>query len=97
VLAGLMVPIFLILTYSGMAFRYRLEFYPFFDLCAFLGFGVLLSRPKAPPTRSFAAAAIAGVVTAHLIGMLYMFTPFIDAGELLQGKDVISFYRSELN
>lgn len=93
VLVGLLAPICLILTYSGMAFRYRLEFYPFFDLCAFLGFGVLLSRAKAPPSCSFAAATVASVLAAHLIGLLYMLTPLVDVKLLLHGKDLISFYR----
>lgn len=95
VLAGLLVPITLILTFSGMSFRYRLEFYPLFDFCAFLGFGVLLTRRRAPPLRWFAIAACAGVVSAHLIGLLYMLTPLGDVNTLLHGGDVISFYRAE--
>jgi hypothetical protein len=97
VLAGLCVPIVLILTFVSMAFRYRLEFYPFFDLCAFLGLGVLLSRPKAPPRRAFAAAACAGVVGAHFFWLLYMLSPLGDAGALLAGRDVVTFYRSEFH
>jgi hypothetical protein len=95
VLAGLFVPILLILTFSSMTFRYRLEFYPFFDLCAFLGFGILMARPENPPLRSFAVAAIGGVVTAHALWLLYMLTPLGDASALLGGMDVISLYRSE--
>jgi hypothetical protein len=97
VLAGLFVPIALILTFSSMTFRYRLEFYPFFDLCAFLGFGVLLARPKKPPLRAFAVAAIVGVVGAHALGLLYMLTPLGNASGLLGGMDVMSFYRSEFH
>jgi hypothetical protein len=97
VLAGLFVPILLILTFSSMTFRYRLEFYPFFDLCAFLGFGVLLSRPEHPPLRSFAVAALGGVVTAHALWLLYMLSPLGDARTLFGGMDVISFYRSEFH
>jgi hypothetical protein len=94
VLAGLLVPIVVILTFSSMTFRYRLEFYPFLDLCALLGFGVLLSRPKAPPLRSFRVAAIVGMLGAHAFGLLYMMTPLGDAGGLMHGMDLISFYRS---
>jgi hypothetical protein len=97
VLAGLFVPILLILTFSSMTFRYRLEFYPFFDLCAFLGFGVLMSRPENPPLRSFAVAAFGGVVTAHALWLLYMLTPLGDASQLLGGTDVMSLYRSEFH
>ena len=97
VLIGFLVPIALILTFSGMSFRYRLEFYPFFDLCAFLGFGVLLSRPKNPPLRSFAVAAWGGMATAHALGLLYMLTPLGDVNTLLGGMDVFSFYRAEFD
>jgi len=97
VLAGLFVPILLILTFSSMTFRYRLEFYPFFDLCAFLGFGVLVSRPEIPPLRAFAVAAFGGVVTAHALWLLYMLSPLGDASTRLGGMGVISFYRSEFN
>ena len=97
VLAGLFVPILLILTFSSMTFRYRLEFYPFFDLCAFLGFGVLMSRPEKPPLRSFAVAAFGGVVTAHALWLLYMLSPLGDASTHLGSMDVLSFYRSELH
>ncbi len=94
VLAGLVVPIALMLTFNGMAFRYRLEFYPFFDLCAFLGFAVLVSRPKAPPLIPAAAAAIVGVVASHGLWILYVISRFGDATKRLAGMDVISFYSS---
>ncbi len=97
VLAGLCVPMVLMLTFVSMAFRYRLEFYPFFDLCAFLGFGVLLSRSKAPPIRVFALAAFAGVVGAHALWLLYMLSPLGDASALLGGMDVVTFYQSEFH
>jgi hypothetical protein len=94
ILAGLCVPIGLVLTFVSMAFRYRLEFYPFFDLCAFLGLGVLLSRQQAPPRRLFTIAAFAGVVGAHAFWLLYMLSPLGDAGELLSGSDVVTYYGS---
>ena len=94
-LAGLLVPIGLVLTFSGMSFRYRLEFYPLLDFCAFLGFGVLLSRPKSPPLRCFATATVASAVSAHLLGFLYMLTPLGDVNTLLKGTDIVSFYLAE--
>src|SRR6266568_7774833 len=94
VLAGLFVPIMLMLTFDGMAFRYRLEFYPFFDLCAFLGFGVLISRPKEPLLIPSAAAAIVGVVASHGLWILYVVSRFGDATKRLAGMDMISFYSS---
>ncbi len=94
VLAGLAIPIGLILTYVSMSFRYRLEFYPFFDLCAFLGLGVLLARPKPPPFLAVAAVTFVGVLAAHLFWLLYMLSPLGDASALLAGRDVVTFYRS---
>jgi hypothetical protein len=94
VLAGLFVPIGLMLTFNSMAFRYRLEFYPFFDLCAFLGFAVLVSRPKTPLLIPSAAAAILGIVASHGLWILYVLGRFGDASERLAGMGVISFYGS---
>ena len=93
-LAGLVVPIALMLTFNGMAFRYRLEFYPFFDLCAFLGFAVLVSRPKQPPLIPSAAAAIVSVVASHGFWVLYVLSRFGDATKRLAGMDVVTFYSS---
>jgi hypothetical protein len=95
VLAGLFVPIALILTFNCMTFRYRLEFYPFFDLCAFLGFGALLSRPKDPPVGLFAIPVFCGVAASHAIWLLYMLSPMGNAAMRMGGMDVISFYLSE--
>ena len=95
VLAGLFVPIALILTFSCLTFRYRMEFYPFFDLCAFLGFGALLSRPKIPPHRSFTAAVFGGIVASHAIWFLYMLSPMGNAAMRMGGMDIVSFYLSE--
>jgi hypothetical protein len=92
VLVGLFVPIVLILTFTCMTFRYRLEFYPFFDLCAFLGFGALLSRPRKPPLRSFIVAVFVGVVASHAFWLLYMLSPMGNASMRLEGMDVVSFY-----
>ena len=96
VLAGLFVPIALILTFTCMTFRYRLEFYPFFDLCAFLGFGVVLSRPKRLAGWAFAIAAFGGVMASHAFWLMYMLSPLGSASLRLDGMDVISFYLSEL-
>jgi hypothetical protein len=94
VLVGLLVPILLILTWISMTFRYRMEFYPFFEFSALLGFGVLLSRQAKPPVLSFAAATIVGVIASHASWALYMLTPFGPAHEVMGNMDVISFYRS---
>jgi hypothetical protein len=93
-LAGLFVPVMLILTLISMTFRYRMEFYPLFELCAFLGFGVLLSRRKLPPVAAFGAACVGGIVVSHLLLALYMLTPFGTARTVMRGMDVVTFYRS---
>jgi hypothetical protein len=94
VLAGLLLPIILILSFSSTTFRYRLEFYPFLNLCAFLGLGALLSRPRHVPLVPIAVAAVVGVVGSHMFWLLYALGRYGDATERLAGMDVISFYRS---
>ena len=96
VLLGLCVPIGLMLTATSMTFRYRLEFYPFLEFCAFIGFGRLLCDPAAPPRLRFAAATVAGIVLSHALWVLYMATPFGPASTVMGPTDVISFYRSVL-
>jgi hypothetical protein len=94
VLAGLFVPIVLMLTFCGMTFRYRMEFYPFFELCAFVGFGMLLDWRGKLPMLPFAVACLVGVIASHGFLMVYILTPFGDASTMMRGMDVITFYRS---
>jgi hypothetical protein len=94
VLAGLLVPIVIVLTYSHLTFRYRLEFYPFFELCAVLGLGILLSRAKRLPLIPVGAVAIVGIAASHAFWFLYVLGRYGDATGHLAGKDVISFYRA---
>lgn len=44
-----------------------------------------------------AAAAITGVVASHVLWVVYMLTPFGNAGDRLAGMNVISFYSSLLH
>ena len=64
VLAGLLVPIALMLTWISLTFRYRLEFYPFLELAAFVGFAQLVSfagkRARTRLTAGAAASVLAG-------------------------------------
>jgi hypothetical protein len=94
ILIGLTIPGVLMLFAISMTFRYRMEFYPFFELLAFLGFGALLSRPSGPPVAVVTALTVTGVVAAHCLWVLYMLTPFGNAQTMLHGLDVASFYRS---
>jgi hypothetical protein len=92
VLAGLFVPIFLMLIFIAMTFRYRMEFYPFFELLAFLGFGLLLRRERQPPLVLLTVAAAAGVIASHILWVLYVLTPFGTATAVLGDMDVATFY-----
>jgi hypothetical protein len=42
---GFLIPTFLILTFMYMGFRYRIEFYPFLEFAAFLGFYAICVNP----------------------------------------------------
>ncbi len=59
---GLSIPAVLMLTAFAMTFRYRMEFYPLFELGAFVGFRCLLA---APPRRTAMAAFAAGAARQH--------------------------------
>jgi hypothetical protein len=97
VLPGLLLPIMLMLTAISMTFRYRLEFYPFLDLCAFAGFAWLLAAsPSRAAKFTIGTGAIAGVVTAHAMWLLYMLSPFGTARIVIDGLPVGTFYRSLL-
>ncbi len=92
VLAGLLVPIGLILIAIAMAFRYRLEFYPFIELCAFAGFARLLAAPGTSSRIWFGAAALLGIVAAHAAWLLYMLSPFGPVTTTLGRTGVVDFY-----
>jgi hypothetical protein len=94
VLAGLAVPIMLILIFISETFRYRMEFYPFVDLCAFIGFGILLARTAKPPARLFAIAAIGTVLASHAVWLLYALSKLGPASVVLGNMDVMSYYLS---
>jgi hypothetical protein len=80
-LAGLGVPVLLMMSAISMNFRYRAEFYPFLMLSALLGFR-LLCREEAPRTFSRPTIAVLGVGTvvgvsmSHVMAALYMWSPW---------------------
>jgi hypothetical protein len=45
IMCGFLIPVFLVLTYIYMAFRYRIEFYPLIEFTAFLGFFAICVSP----------------------------------------------------
>jgi len=93
-LPGLLVPIALILMLIDLTFRYRLEFYPFLELCAFAGFARLLAVSSRRAELWFGAGAIGGIAAAQAMWVLYMLSPFGPAAMVLDGLPVGTFYRS---
>ena len=75
---GLLIPMFLILTFMYMAFRYRMEFYPFLEFSAFLGFYAICLNPdefSALSRRRLSLILIAtagfGIVASHFTLFLH--------------------------
>lgn len=97
VMSGLLVPGVLMLCAIYMAFRYRIEFYPFFEFCAFIGFAHLLSRPGRTGKTLFAAGAVIGIAAAQILYILYTVSPLGPATRwYLSHIDLLSFYRMML-
>jgi len=79
---GLLVPVFLILTFMYMAFRYRMEFYPFLEFAAFLGFYGICVHPDEFSALSrnrlsliLIASAGFGIVYSHFALFLHKISP----------------------
>ena len=93
-LIGLAIPPFMMLTFIGMSFRYRMEFYPFLELAAYIGFDRMLAKPTRCRQLPFAVAAIAGIVASHLLWILYMISPFGPVTEVVGSMSLLEFYSS---
>ncbi|MGC2412385.1 MAG: hypothetical protein WA459_06790 [Stellaceae bacterium] len=91
---GLAVPAGLMLIAIVMAFRYRMEFYPLFELCAFIGFWRFLAVPPRPARITFVAAALFSIVVAQALWLIYMLSPFGAAGVRLGESGILQFYLS---
>jgi hypothetical protein len=72
------------LTFAGMAFRYRMEFYPLLEFTAFLGFYAIGVNPGrfAALSRStlsliLIVGAGLGIVCSHLFVFLYKLSPVV--------------------
>jgi hypothetical protein len=79
---GLLIPVLLMLTFEGMAFRYRMEFYPLLEFTAFLGFYAICVKPDQPSallSSNFSLILIAsgglGIICSHLQLFLYKISP----------------------
>jgi hypothetical protein len=79
---GFLIPIFLILTFMYMAFRYRMEFYPFLEFAAFLGFYAICVNPgqfsalwRSRLSLILIASAGFGIVYSHFALFLHKISP----------------------
>jgi hypothetical protein len=102
------IPIFLMLTAMDMAFRYRMEFYPFMEFAGYLGFYAMCVRPDqySAPLRHrlyclLIAGAGCGIICSHLLLILYKLSQFGDyklpwiMGEHPEGAAAwVRFYQS---
>jgi hypothetical protein len=72
-----------------------MEFYPVFELFAFLGLARVLASPTPGKRGLVATAAIIGVAAAHATWVFYMLSPLGPAGQLL-GKMSIGEFSAAL-
>lgn len=96
ILAGLLVPIGLILIAIAMTFRYRLEFYPFLELAALIGLSRLIAAPTRRTRICISVTAIIGIFVAHAQWFLYHLSPFGPASGWIGDVGIEGFYRSVL-
>src|SRR5262249_31629968 len=83
VLTGLTVPIALICTAIYFAFRYRVEFYPFLELAAFLGlydalfYSGTANNRFSNVIRTYGPyLCVAQVISSHVLPLAYKISPF---------------------
>ena len=107
---GLLVPVFLILTFMYMAFRYRMEFYPFLEFSAFLGFYAICVNPTEFSILSrrrlsliLIVSAVFGIVYSHFVLLLHKISPpgnyvseGADAGGVSAVNGWLDYYRLHL-
>jgi len=99
VMAGLITPIVITCMAIGLAFRYRMEFYPLFDLVAFLGLYGLVSE------YGHLGTGLAGKInnaidysswvqmgTSHVLAVLYAVSPFGDPAPTTYPNGVVHKY-----
>lgn len=96
VLAGLLVPVVLMVIAIYMAYRYRIEFYPFLEFCAFIGLARMLARAPIRGRIPFTVATVWSIAVAPVLWFLYVMSPFGPADKYLGHMDVISYYLTVL-
>jgi len=97
--AGLSVGGMLMLTAISMAFRYRIEFYPLLEFCAFLGLYSYLRVPRHATTQHIdwrlVAGAITSIVASHGVLLLYKLSG--RSGASLQAAGFFAFYEERMH
>jgi hypothetical protein len=88
---GLAIPAGLMLCAVSMNFRYRLDFYPFFEFLAFSGLILAGHGARAPGPRWTAVLAAMSVLGSLLVGAAYL-VGRLGPGQLLIGDGVGAYY-----
>jgi hypothetical protein len=104
---GFLIPVFLILTYIYMAFRYRLELYPLLEFAAFLGFYAICVNPGQFSALSHSklslmliASAGLGIVYSHFALFLHKISPpgnYVDTAAVSPANGWVAYYYSCLS
>lgn len=88
---GLAVPPLLMLCAVSMNFRYRLDFYPWFEFLAFCGLIRLARTGRGPGRRTMALLAAVSVVASLLVLAAYLVGQF-GPGQLLIRDGIGTYY-----
>ena len=99
-LLGLTIPPFLMLCAISMAWRYRMEFYPFLVLAALLGVHALCRTSGRPFSRraktAITAAVVTSVLMSHGMAALYAVSPWGSAEQYVTKDGWIGTYAPRL-
>jgi hypothetical protein len=99
-LIGMLPQAVLMLGAIGLAFRYRMDFYPAIDFAAGLGLAAIAARPQgvgAGLIAAIRALTLAGVIVASVSRVAYLLSPFGPAERLDLTHGVTAFYLRELS
>jgi hypothetical protein len=99
VLIGLTIPIWIVCATIYLAFRYRVEFYPFLELSGFLGLYAILYDSSGTRDRIFEAInsyapylAAAQIVSSHVLLLMYKISPFGFRSDRVLSEGWLQFY-----
>ncbi|WP_293880106.1 hypothetical protein [Sphingomonas sp.] len=94
---GLLAPPLLMLTAISMTYRYRIDFYPFFEFLAFVGVLALAGKRIDSPAwrRSVWALVVVGVIGSHVSMALYRMADFGPAQNYLQ-RGIVRYYGDQV-